>query len=403
MVSDRATVGRRGFTLVEMLVVMAIILALAAITLAFLPTALDKDRVTRGTGNLQSWLGIAKQWAARDNAPRGIRLQRVSVDSGTSTVTATSPTTTTITPSAMTGFAANGAPWSIVAGMTLQVSDPDGSKSEFVTVSNPTATTFDATFALTHTTASFPIRLPYVAQCQYIEQPDDWHQNVSVSFTFTAPPPPTDNTAAYTITAISPPTPDPFCGGFPGPSSGSPQPDAWPVQPGDYFQDTDTKHVYRITANGGGTLAVIGSASNWLDPNTAHWAVVRAPRVRAGEGILTLPQNVAIDLGTNVAYGNAIPGTNNLDILFRPDGSVYYWAGSGDKIQLWLRDLSEDAPATTANPLAVFNGEQALLTVYIRSGLIASNTVDTTLNTTVSPNVYTDPYYFTRDGRGSGL
>ena len=60
---------------------------------------------------------------------------------------------------------------------------------------------------------------------------------------------------------------------------------------------------------------------------------------------------------------------------------------AGNRIALWLRDVTLDPEQP---------GEQLLMTVHARSGLIAAHPVDTSNN-------YADPYRFTRDGRSSGL
>jgi prepilin-type N-terminal cleavage/methylation domain-containing protein len=65
---------RDGFTLVELIVVMALILLLAAIGVMFIPTFQEQQRAARGGVLLQGWLAIAKQQARRDQGARGIRL-----------------------------------------------------------------------------------------------------------------------------------------------------------------------------------------------------------------------------------------------------------------------------------------------------------------------------------------
>src|SRR5437588_10342280 len=73
---DLRIVGRRrGFTLVEMLVVLALMLVLAALAVAFVPRMNERAKTPRGASQLQMWLLIARQWAKRDNIPTGIRLQ----------------------------------------------------------------------------------------------------------------------------------------------------------------------------------------------------------------------------------------------------------------------------------------------------------------------------------------
>jgi len=74
MTRARAAAARRGFTLVELLVAMAIIIALSALALAVVPAALDQDRTTDGATLTKQWLMISKSRAARDNLPRGVRL-----------------------------------------------------------------------------------------------------------------------------------------------------------------------------------------------------------------------------------------------------------------------------------------------------------------------------------------
>src|SRR5438445_8428315 len=73
---DLRIVGRqRGFTLVEMLVVLSLMLVLAVLAIAFVPRMNERAKVPRGASQLQMWLLIARQWAKRDNVPTGIRLQ----------------------------------------------------------------------------------------------------------------------------------------------------------------------------------------------------------------------------------------------------------------------------------------------------------------------------------------
>ena len=71
----RHAAGRRpGFTLIEMLVVLAILVTLFGLTVAFLPRVQERERAARGADRLQGWLLIAKQRALRDRTPTGLRL-----------------------------------------------------------------------------------------------------------------------------------------------------------------------------------------------------------------------------------------------------------------------------------------------------------------------------------------
>lgn len=65
---------REGFTLVEMLVVIAIMATLGSLTYIFYPS-FDEGRVRqRAMDNLSQWLVTAKMRAKRDSQPTGIRL-----------------------------------------------------------------------------------------------------------------------------------------------------------------------------------------------------------------------------------------------------------------------------------------------------------------------------------------
>lgn len=74
---------RSGFTLVELLVVIALIMLLAAIAVMFVPRIEEGQRAARGASLLQGWLNVARQRAMRDQQARGLRLY-VTVDPITS-------------------------------------------------------------------------------------------------------------------------------------------------------------------------------------------------------------------------------------------------------------------------------------------------------------------------------
>jgi prepilin-type N-terminal cleavage/methylation domain-containing protein len=75
MVALRKTFHRRhGFTLVELLVVMAIIVFLAGILVALMPSLATRTAEANGAANLQGWLSAARQKAIRNQNPYGLRL-----------------------------------------------------------------------------------------------------------------------------------------------------------------------------------------------------------------------------------------------------------------------------------------------------------------------------------------
>src|SRR5688572_6571847 len=65
---------RLGFTLTELLVVLAIIGIVAGIGIYAYGPMQDRSAINNGAVLLQSWLNMAKQRAIRDQAVRGLRL-----------------------------------------------------------------------------------------------------------------------------------------------------------------------------------------------------------------------------------------------------------------------------------------------------------------------------------------
>lgn len=333
---------RPGFTLIEMLVVIGIILVLATLTMFIAPRLQDDQRTARGSDVIQGWLMIAKQQAHRDQVPRGIR----------------------IVPNAM----------------------------------NPSIAT----------------------ELFYIEQPEDYNglRNAADSQ-------PTSYLAS-TITIPSPIVPPP--GVPPLATAFIPNRDLVGEEiinatGGDFVMldsyETVPANGHRIfsaaflqapAAAGGqfGTHLVFGAADNSITnsyrpvggpvgPGERSFRIVRQPRVMVGEKPLQLPRDVIIDLANN--FGNPalttdaghtfLPG-GSLDIVFGSRGQVIGANAIGGKIILRVRNGTRNSD----------DGDQLLITVHTRTGLITSHPVNT------DPpfgNVGHDPYRFIRDGKSSGM
>jgi hypothetical protein len=158
---------------------------------------------------------------------------------------------------------------------------------------------------------------------------------------------------------------------------------------------------------------------------TEDWRIVRAPRPLAGEEVLSLPQDIGIDVSTVVDAANGrlrsvtsllpnhpfrtvtVPNPANgqpitvadldIDLLFSPSGEVLRRNGTlgTTKTIYWVNDGTLDTNVF-ANPLPVFHGDQIAVVVYGHSALIESQPVDV--------NQLTGSYFgFTQDGRSSGL
>jgi prepilin-type N-terminal cleavage/methylation domain-containing protein len=65
---------RSAFTMLELLVVIAVIASLVALTALYFPNYQGKELVIRGADQLSQWLLTAKMQAKRDGVPTGLRL-----------------------------------------------------------------------------------------------------------------------------------------------------------------------------------------------------------------------------------------------------------------------------------------------------------------------------------------
>ena len=70
----RRTRNRTGFTLIEMLVVIGIMLVIAGLIALLMPNWAQRGRVNSAAVQVQQWFLVAKQMAVLDQAPRGVRL-----------------------------------------------------------------------------------------------------------------------------------------------------------------------------------------------------------------------------------------------------------------------------------------------------------------------------------------
>lgn len=364
-----------AFTLIEMIVVIAIILVIAALAAAFAPRVTDNQNLTRAVDNLQQWLLTAKMRAKRDGLATGIRFIQSPGD------IATDP------------------------GLKLPT---------------PVPTIFS--------------QVQYIQQPEPLA--GGWMSSAaSPTGGSVLPPPPSAGvlflngsmllqTPNATPLPVAPPVPPTISGGqvqiynFDPTLSGIPSMNQWLVQIGD-----------NLEINGGGVFAIAGvwtsmglntpgpvpvtTSPPWPapgipvttlqlggtafysssliinSPGTTNFRILRQPRLLIGEEPLTLPNNYAVNFGlipgttsngSNVANGfSGAP-----EILFSPTGAVIGTnAGTSTiLISVW------DTTATVPDPNAV-----GIIGIQGRSGFMGAYSVSLSGN----------PFLFVQMARESGL
>jgi prepilin-type N-terminal cleavage/methylation domain-containing protein len=340
--------ARRGFTLVEMLVVVTLFLLLAGLTVAFLRNFRGSS-ASQGTTQLYGWLNQARQRAIRDRNPYGLRLVY----------------DTKYDPTA-SGLAAQ-------LDQLQYIEQPD----DFYTPG-----------------------VLYSDIC-----PGGSNDALYVSKGF-SPPVALGYTYVHFQTAPGSTSVPDFTGGFQGDKT------LWPVQPGDYLEVNGSGRVHRIAstifgdpfegvnynaknAAAGNTLGlVLVSKPDLPVPLSGSWQyrIIRRPRV-VGEDALRLPQGTVINLaqtndGKNYNYSPPAVPPAGYDILFGPKGQVIGPAAAYDKIMFWIH---ETAGAPTEN-------DPNLIVINTRAGSIAAYRVDTTVDAT---GKLIDPFSETRTGQTS--
>lgn len=348
---------RAGYTLVELLVVMALIVLLAALAAAVASSGLiGSQKVVSGADRVSGWLLISKQRAMRDGAPRGVRfLGRA--DSTNSFIEFTEAQ-----------YIEAPEPWVPNPNQTPPPPNP-------VPLGYPTWARL--TFRYEHDTNN------NVTSTQVFFDGDaaalaEFDQRVSIGDYLILP----EFRSSFLVVAISQPNPA----------------------------------RRQITLRTWPNLAAGATSQASPPPGSPDTRVTYtfgfqpAPRPLLGEPTLQLTSGVVIDyrganptttIGVSPISDNPsdpLETARHFDILFSPSGQVV--SNAEPLICLWVRD-PEKLPGG-ANPRAIVNnksnmdnaGEQALVVVYTRSGVVA----------TQPPNPDgPDVYSFAKDGINAGL
>lgn len=353
---------RRGFTLVELLVVMFLIAVLATLAIAFFPNAASSQTEARAGQLLQSWLTMAKQRAMRDQAPRGVRLW-----------------VAPLPPNPQAYYAGATPLANVVTDCQFIEQPPDFPGNPGVTIMS--ALPPNTTEGFIYTVNGQPVYGATVAT-------DKAAQNSLAS--------------PLSCVMFMPPA-----GGNPAGSTGiitngqtavavpnvSTQIEFWPVQPGDYLEVLGTGLMHQIVQVGVPVVrrgvpaqpqitnhvdfaVVVPPLPYWIG-TTANFRIMRAPRV-TGDETLKMPDGTIIDLGTNTTFNNPLPWPNTVaaadngstmsfvDILFSPTGEVISPGVTSSNLNLWVRTPNTDFPAD------VFRGAPTIISVFTKTGFVGA-------------------------------
>ncbi len=343
----RYTNKRTGFTLIELMVVMAIIAFLSAMVLLVAPSVLDKDRARDAATQLQGAIQNARMRAMRDGLPRGVRLL----------VDMQAPTETIPAPSVINGISYS--PSGGTGGANPQSLFTKSSAYQYIevppwlTFTNLSGTglnpflRFDYTLDPgTGTGAIFNQVLSRTCTIGNLTQAQ--HTQLKQIVTQASLPPfgpilglPTlnfwtsiDTTKGNAFVDTTPP-PKKF------PFSCTIQLSIYP----DAMLGAQTSWLTTI-AGAGDITGASGPAGTKIS-GPAYFGIYQPPRPLLGEPIITMPLNTTVDLSDGLSQPSfaglggytttgalAIPG---YDLLFSPSGQLMSPAGFG-QVFLWIRN-----------------------------------------------------------------
>lgn len=321
---------RPAFTLVELIVVIGIILVIAALGAAFIPSLSRSQRVATGANSIQGWLLGAKMRAKRDGLPTGLRFL----------YDPQNPTTVremqlVQMPGPMTGGAAV---FLSAAQLAAGKTPPPGylptqqTAAGATFMNGPQAVSYNSqTCVVTFGPANLQSGAPMVDFSDGKIPPDQWLVQPGDSISFF-------DGGVYRIAGVVPP--------------------AGPGQPAFQLQlqvDAYSQHL-GVDTNGNPTGLGAGIP-------TSSYAIYRQPRMLIGEPPMNLPDGILIDLAQMQSLGInfLMPGAPGYDLVFLPSGAVK--TGLVGRIPIWVRQ--EDTP-----PSPTDNDGQVLVMINIPTGAI---------------------------------
>jgi len=343
-----------GFTLVELLVAMSILLILATITLRLVNTSLDSDRMKAGSRELQSYLAGARDRAIYAGQPRGVRFKSDEND-----------------PYSVRSFVYIGAPTNFTDGQ-LMLATPGS------TGIGPTSlTTIQTIYGLVNRGMLLPgaqiILIPsgsssqngtYFSLAPFIAtggvlptDPPSWVTGTSYVLGSTIQPIAT-NGHTYVCTTAG--------------TSGTTEP-TWPT--GQAAQIADgvavtgvvwTEFSWALTKNYPGSGAAVKVGYN----------LQLAPSPLPSEQPRALPKNIVIDLRTSVlpvSWPGPPSAGSTFDVLFSPNGTVTGPVASSGRVHFVLTDIADTAigaPVSTLSNRFQLNAPWQAGTSYLAGNVI---------------------------------
>jgi prepilin-type N-terminal cleavage/methylation domain-containing protein len=345
--------NRKGFTLVEMLVVLTIIVIVSVIIIPFISKNNDKDIVPRGARYLQMALIQAKARAQAERRPCGVRLL----------------------PTYVTNPAINAYPSGTItiawSGQMEYIQDSgdftDGAAAGPVNLAGPPPA--DRTVNLAGLSTTRPLTADVL--------PGDL-----VEFF--------DNSQSFAITKV--------INGPPGSGTGQlvlGRPVGYPIQAPLTFSN------YRVIRR---PRPIPGEKPMELPAGvivdlTLPWSVTNNPTPGPNPPVLTANDR---DQGNTIWMGGLSTPflTAPVDIVFSPSGQVVGSAAANDIIYLWLHPFGEPNNWALKNPGSSLGdaGNQALVVIYARNGMITSCPVEQGVTGAAQ-----DPYSFAKAARAQNV
>jgi prepilin-type N-terminal cleavage/methylation domain-containing protein len=384
-VMSRST--RKGFTLVEMLVVLSIVVVVSVIIIPFIARSNDKDIVPRGARFLQGALMQARSRAQLERTPNGVRLLPTTV------VTVGAPLYETLA-------------WS---EQFEYIHDPGDFIDGFAQGPLDDTVVLLPMYHLTVVAGPSPMAANFFNNNQATPwtgepvRPGDYIEFLG-------------NGQLFQIM------------GFPGGVTYPP-----------YTQPPYNLPATLPAINGyqyGATMLLSRPLTPTLSQplSQTNYRIIRKPRPVPGERPMEMPRGVVVDLTGRFNDSNP-PGTgmgqlslgdrdlgnvlwmrgissrfnlaNTVDIMFGPSGQVVGDAAANDIIYLWLHPSAEPNNWMLQNPGAALGdaANQSLVVVYSRNGTTASFPVDQRLPqqpfTPSDPNP--DPYSYAKSARAQSV